>query len=41
MIDIDAARAWLAEHGIPVEIDEPDVLDRAAQVIVTARGEAP
>jgi hypothetical protein len=33
VIDIDAARAWLVEHDVPVEIDDDDVLDAAAGVI--------
>jgi hypothetical protein len=41
VIDLEAARAWLREHEVPVEIDDPDVLDRAVQVVVAPGGEAP
>ena len=36
MLDIRAARTWLRDHlpdEEPVHIDDPDVLDRAAQVV--------
>jgi hypothetical protein len=32
MIDLDVARAWLREHDVPVEIDDPDILDAAVAV---------
>jgi hypothetical protein len=33
-LDVAAARAWLQEHGEPVEIADEDALDRAAAVVV-------
>jgi hypothetical protein len=38
MIDLEAIRCWFREHfGDPVEVDDPDVLDAAAAVIVNSK----
>lgn len=36
MIDLEAVRRWFREHfAEPVEVDDPEVLDAAAAVVVS------